>query len=79
LQGRTSSSTFPFCEDAFTLLVESAASKTPRFLNKLCDVLLREFESASEGELGLRRTGIPMSLVEKRLPSVLASLEEARG
>lgn len=71
--------TYPFSEDAFSLLVEAAVSKTPRFLNKLCDMLLRDLQGMSDGELRLRRDGIPAALIEERLPQTLNLLEEARG
>ena len=42
LDQRRGSPTFPFSKEAFDLLIQSAAARTPRFLNKLCDMLLRE-------------------------------------
>jgi hypothetical protein len=73
------SATYPFSDEAFTLLVDSAVSRTPRFLNKLCDMLLRDLQGLPDVELGLSGAGIPVSLVEERLPHVLNLLEEARG
>jgi hypothetical protein len=72
------SPTFPFSEDAFKLLIESAASRTPRFLNKLCDMLLRELEHDPGFDNGKRRE-ISREIVEERLPRILNLLEEARG
>lgn len=79
LEDHTSSMTFPFSEDSFKLLVETAVSKTPRFLNKLCDMLLRELQGLSDSALDLHRNGIPVNLLEKKLPDILGLLEEARG
>src|SRR5207247_6239172 len=71
--------THPFSEEAFNLLVEAAVSKTPRFLNKLCDMLLRDLQPLSDQNLRLRDEGIPVAPVEERLPHTLNLLEEARG
>jgi len=77
--GKMSSKTFPLSEGAFTLLIESAVSKTPRFLNKLCDMLLRDLEHMSDDQLELRKDGISAALVADKLPHILSLLEEARG
>jgi hypothetical protein len=79
LREPATSVTYPFSEDAFTLLVEAAVSKTPRFLNKLCDMLLRDLQEMSDEVLRLRQDGIPAALIEERLPQTLNLLEEARG
>lgn len=75
---RKCSPTFPFANDAFDLLIESAASKTPRFLNKLCDALLRDLQNDPTFELKTGRE-IPRQIVEERIPRLLALLEEGRG
>lgn len=68
------SSTFPFANDAFDLLIESAASKTPRFLNKLCDSLLRDLED--DHTLDIEKEGeIQRRILEEKLPPLLTSLE----
>ena len=67
--------TFPFTDDAFASLIKVATSKTPRFLNKLCDDLLRDlqndptFEIEKEGEIRL-------GILEEKLPSLLERLAE---
>ncbi len=79
LQEQTPSTTFPFTEDAFGVLIEAAVSKTPKFLNKLCDMLLRDCEKLSDDQLDLHSGGISRRLVEEKLPESLALLEEGRG
>lgn len=79
LEQKKTSPTYPFSEEAFEMLIEAAVSKTPRFLNKVCDMLLRDFQTVSDAELELRKHGIPRTLIEQRLPQVLSLLEEARG
>ena len=70
--------TFPFAADAFELIVNAAASKTPRFLNKVCDTLLRGL--ASSGDLvAVPAAGIQRSVIESRLLIVQSSIEESRG
>ena len=78
MDARKCSPTFPFSEDAFELLIGSAASRTPRFLNKLCDMLLREVENNYRAEFDKRRE-ITRETVEECLPRILNLLEEARG
>ena len=69
------SPTFPFTNDAFDLLIKTATLKTPRFLNKLCDGLLRDvqndpaFDIEKEGE-------ILLGVLEDKLPPLLARLDE---
>ncbi len=69
------SPTFPFADDAFGSLIKVAASKTPRFLNRLCDDLLRDvqndptFDIEKEGE-------ILLGVLEDKLPSLLERLDE---
>ena len=69
---------FPFGPDAFGLLVESAVSKTPRFLNKLCDMLLREIQRDTGLDVSVERM-ISQETVRAKLPQILSLLEEARG
>jgi hypothetical protein len=69
---------FPFSEDAFELLIESAVSKTPRFLNKLCDMLLRELHDLPSDDMKNHQE-ISRKVLGKRLPQILSLLEEARG
>lgn len=78
LDDRACSATFPFSEEAFALLAESSVSKTPRFLNKLCDMLLRAMQLDAELDLTGGRT-ISHATVGAKLPQVLSLLEEARG
>ena len=69
------SPTFPFTNEAFDLLIKAATLKTPRFLNKLCDALLRDldddttFDIKKEGEI--RR-----EVLEEKLPPLLGRLDE---
>ncbi len=70
--------TSPFSESAFNLLIESTASRTPRFLNKLCDTLLRDL--INEPDASFEKQGeISRELVVQRLPRILDLIEEARG
>ena len=75
IEGTKCSPIFPFSNDAFDLLIKAATLKTPRFLNKLCDGLLRDlqndptFEIEKEGEIRL-------GLLEEKLPSLLERLDE---
>jgi len=78
LDERPCSPTFPFSPEAFALLVESSVAKTPRFLNKLCDMILREINRDSELDLADGRT-ISQATVAAKLPQLLGLLEEARG
>jgi len=70
--------TFPFLEDAFKLLIESAVSKTPRFLNKLCDMLLRDIQSLPGADKIIKH-GISREIVEKKIPQILSLLEDSGG
>lgn len=72
------SPTFPFSNDAFDLLIESVTSKTPRFLNKLCDSLLRGLKNDSTFDIK-KTPEIHREVLEERLPEILARLEEERG
>ena len=78
VDNRGCSVTFPFSPEAFELLAECAVSKTPRFLNKLCDMLLRDFHDNPNLDLTNGRE-ISRDIVQQRLPGVLNLLEEARG
>lgn len=73
------SKTFPFSDEAFRLVVDASVSRTPRFLNKLCDRLLRDLEDMPEGTVGLTKRGIPEKLIADRLPEALSQIEEAGG
>lgn len=72
------SPTFPFSNDAFDLLTESVTSKTPRFLNKLCDPLLRDLKDDSAFDIK-KTPEIQREVLEERLPGILARLEEESG
>lgn len=78
LDERKCSPTFPFSEEAFELLTESSASKTPRFMNKLCDKLLREVKE-EWATMPRKQREIPKEVVEEKLPSLLSLLEESRA
>ena len=72
------SPTFPFTNDAFDFLTKSVPSKTPRFLNKLCDTLLRDLKDDST--LDIKKTPeIQRKVLEERLPRLLTRLEEESG
>ena len=70
--------TFPFSAGAFDRLVQACISKTPRFMNKLCDSLLRQVLADFQREV---RPGevIPDSTIQACLPKLLALLEDVRG
>ncbi len=72
------SPTFPFTNDAFDFLIKSVASKTPRFLNKLCDTLLRDLKDDSTFDIK-KTPEIQRGVLEERLPQLLARLEEESG
>ncbi len=66
--------TFPFTNDAFGLLIESATLKTPRFLNKLCDTLLRDLQN--DPAFDIEKDGeIRREVLEEKLPPLLSILE----
>ena len=69
--------TFPFANDAFDFFIKSATStsKTPRFLIKLCDTLLRDLDNDYEFD---KISGIQRGILEERLPRLLAMLEEEK-
>ena len=70
--------TFPFTAGAFDRLVQSCVSKTPRFMNKLCDSLFRKVLSDFSNDLKLGEA-IPDSVVDQALPGLLDLLEDVRG
>ncbi len=78
LDQRKCSQTFPFSKEAFDLLIQSAATRTPRFLNKLCDMLLRDLQAVNTPGPGGRQE-ISREAVEEKLPNILTLIEEARG
>jgi hypothetical protein len=78
LDEKKTSPTFPFSEEAFELLTEASASKTPRFMNKLCDKLLREVKE-EWATAPRKQREITKETVEEKLPRLLSSLEESRG
>ena len=78
LDARACPATFPFSQEAFDLLIKSAATRTPRFLNKLCDMLLRSVRASTNPTAEVRQE-VSREAVERKLPEILALLEEARG
>ncbi|MEK6283368.1 MAG: hypothetical protein AABN95_23685 [Acidobacteriota bacterium] len=78
LDKRRVSPTYPFSSDAFELLIDAAALKTPRFLNKLCDQILRE-TYPEWARASTKPSEISRAALEKKLPSILGLLEESRG
>ena len=79
LHGPADRTTFPFREDAFASLLDAAAGRTPRFLNKLCDALLRDIVDAADVDTALRDGGITVQTLTEMLPRITAQLEEARN
>lgn len=78
LDKRKLSPTFPFSSDAFELVIDTAAFKTPRFLNKLCDQILRD-TYPEWARASTKPSEISRAALEKKLPSILGLLEETRG
>ena len=72
------SPTFPFANDAFDLLIKAATLKTPRFLNKLCDALLRDLEDTPTFDIK-KEGDIRHEVLEEKLPPLLARLAEDRS
>jgi hypothetical protein len=70
--------TFPFSTEAVDRLVQASVSKTPRFMNKLCDSLLRKILMKCGTDLQAGEV-IPDSIIRDRLPEVLTLLEDIRG
>lgn len=71
------SATFPFARDAFDLLIESSVSRTPRFLNTLCDMLLRDVQQ-EWGNRSRPNREISRELLAEKLPGLMALIEESR-
>jgi hypothetical protein len=70
--------TFPFSANAFDRLVQSSVSKTPRFMNKLCDSLLRKVLSHFPNDMKPGEA-FPDAVVDQALPGLLDLLEDVRG
>ena len=69
-EGAECSQTFPFANDAFDLLTKSATSRTPRFLNKLCDTLLRDLDD--DPTFDIKKKGeIRLEVLKEKLPELL--------
>jgi hypothetical protein len=69
---------FPFSAESVDRLVQASVSKTPRFMNKLCDSLLRKILTECGTDLQAGEV-IPDAIIRDRLPEVLALLEDVRG
>ncbi len=78
LEDRRVSPTFPFSADAFDLIIQTSVSKTPRFLNKLCDMVLREIQ-VEWARAPNKRREISADVLEAKLPQVLELLDESRS
>ena len=70
--------TFPFTNDAFDFLTKSVSSKTPCFLNRLCNTLLRDLKDDSAFDMK-KTPEIQREILEEKLPRLLARVEEESG
>lgn len=75
IEDKKHSPTFPFANDAFNLLIKSAALKTPRFVNKLCDDLLRGLQSDAKFDIE-KEDEIQIAVLENKLLPLLTRLDE---
>ncbi len=68
---------YPFVKDSFEMIIESTVGRTPRYLNKLCSVLLKNI--AAEEKYNFKEGNrIDAGMVQKELPAILAYLHDIR-
>lgn len=69
---------YPFTRNSFETLISAAVDNTPRYLNKICDNILKRISCKNKEYKIDKRNLIGNHIIEKELPSILEYLEQTQ-